>query len=368
MDKLKLLFLTGIVGIFTALTYFVFEFAVHNSIDLIWKILLNTERYRWRVFPLCISLTIVFFGFRHLLDKSTDRQESRSLGDGTSEISIKSFTKVLFIGFWSLVAGASLGPEGTLVPASVILGMYLSTKVLPDQKETMDAMKGAGLAALFTAFFHSFIIGFLSLFLMSLRSDKTKINLQMIWIAIVASGTSIITLYVIGPSNQFFNWPAYSLTFRLMDLAIAALLILVGYLITWSIYYSHNIAVYFRSFLLKYPWWVIAVSASLGLSILYFAGGPLIEFTGNKSIQPLFLQASTLGISGLLWILLLKILAIGWSKALWYRGGIIFPTFFVASVILAGIGQFYSEINFVLGIIAIMTGTLIADRRAKVIL
>jgi len=368
MDKIKLLFLTGIVGILTALTYYVFEFAVHNTIDLIWNTLLNTERYRWRVFPLSLTLTIVFFGFRHLLDKSTDRQESRSLGDGISEISIKNFTKVLFIGFWSLVAGASLGPEAILVPASVILGMYLSAKVLPDQKETMDAMKGAGLSALFTAFFNSFIIGFLSLLLLSLRSDKTKINLQMIWIAIVASGASIITLFIIGPSNQFFNWPEYSFKFRLVDLAIAVLLVLAGYLITWSIYFSHNIAVYFRSFLLKYPWWIIAISASLGLSILYYAGGPLIEFTGNKSIKPLFLQASTLGIGGLIWILFLKILAIGWSKALWYRGGMIFPTFFVASVIIAGVGQFYDEINFVLGIIAIMIGTLIADRRANVLL
>ncbi len=368
MDKLKLLFLTGIVGIFTALTYYVFEFAVHNSIDLIWNTLLNTGRYRLRVFPLSVTLTMVFFGLRHLLDKSTDRQESRSLGNGTSEISIKSFIKVLFIGFWSLVAGASLGPEAILVPASVIIGMYLSQKVLPDQKETMNTMKGAGLAALFTAFFHSFIIGFLSLFLMSLRSDKTKINLQMIWVAVVASGTSLITLNIIGPSNKFFNWPDYSFTFRLMDLAIAVLLLLAGYLVTWSIYYAHHIAVYLRNFLLRYPWWVVAVAASLGLSVLYFAGGPLIEFTGNKSIRPLFSEASTLGIGGLLWILFLKILAIGWSKALWYRGGMIFPTFFVASVILAGIGLFYNEINFVLGIVAIMAGALFADRRAKVLL
>ena len=368
VDKLKLLFLTGVVGVFTALTYYVFEFAVHNGIDLIWDTLFNTENYRWRIFPLCIALTIVFFGFRHLLDKSTDRQESHSLGNDTFDVSIKGFTKVLFIGFWSLVAGPSLGPEAILIPASVILGMYLSEKVLPDQEEAMNIMKGAGLVALFAAFFHSFFIGFLSLFVMSLRSDKIKLNLQLILIAMIASGTSTITLNIISPSNQYFNWPAYSLTFRLADLAIAILLISAGYFYTWSVHYSHNIAVYFRNFLLEYPWWVIAVSAGLSLSILYFAGGPLIEFTGNKSIQPLFLQANSLGIRGLLWILLLKIFAIGWSKALWYRGGMIFPTFFVAGVIVAGIGQFYSEINFMLGIVAIMTGALIADRRAKVLL
>ena len=82
-------------------------------------------------------------------------------------------------------------------------------------------------------------------------------------------------------------------------------------------------------------WWLRGLVAASGLSALYLLGGPLVEFTGNKSIVPMLNQAASLGAIGLIWLVVIKTATISWSKAMGYRGGLIFPTVFIASTLVA---------------------------------
>ena len=112
----------------------------------------------------------------------------------------------------------------------------------------------------------------------------------------------------------------------------------------------------------------VALIASLGLSALYIIGGPLVEFTGNKSIEPLVSQAPTLGVSGVLIVLIVKMFAIAWSKAMGYRGGLIFPMVFIASTLVVIAQLYFVNVDFGVGLIAAMIGILAAERKAKILL
>ena len=96
-----------------ALIYFYFEAAVHQGIELVWTDWLNTETRRWLVVPLCVVMSLIFFGVQHYLDPNSEKKESHGLGAMPGPTPAN-FAKVLFIGFLSLVAGASLGPEAIL--------------------------------------------------------------------------------------------------------------------------------------------------------------------------------------------------------------------------------------------------------------
>lgn len=366
MKKLAFLISVILVGIAVALVYFGFEFAVHHSITYIWDDLFNTSEKRILVIPLCVVLSFVFFGLQHRLDRKSETHEAHGLGGGEIDASLKNLGVILLIGFFSLVAGASLGPEAVLVPACMVVGAYMGTKLLKGQKEAVKGLAAAGIIALFAAFFHSFIIGFLAVFLVT-KQAKVKLSPQLAVVAILASAASTLTLNIIDPKTTFFYWPDYDWKIKLIDVGIAAILALVGYVLTFAIKGSHDIFAIIRNHDKISTWWQQALLASLGLSLLYLLGGTLVEFTGNQSIAPMINQAATLGVAGLLWIFFIKILAIGWSKAMGYRGGMVFPTIFAASVLVAIAFQFYADTNFMLALIGTMIGVLAAERRAKIL-
>ncbi len=145
-------------------------------------------------------------------------------------------------------------------------------------------------------------------------------------------------------------------------------LVVAGFLSIQLVSAVHDLADNVTSKPLKRHSWIVhAIVASVGLTCLYLIGGPLVEFTGNKSIVPMFEQASSLGLIGLVWILIVKSIAIAWSKALGYRGGMIFPTIFLASVLVAITQLYVSDLNGIYGIIAVVVGAFIANRKTRIL-
>ncbi len=366
MEKIRQLLGVIIASVAVAVVYYLFETSVHNSINFIWLNIFNTDTTRLLVVPLCISLTLVFFGLQHLLDKKSESHEAHGLGGGKIDTSFKKLGTILLIGFFSLVAGASLGPEAVLVPACIVVGGIIGNRLFKGDKKSIGAMAGASIIALFAAFFHSFFVGLLGIFLIT-KQAKTKINAEILVVAIIASATSYYTLKLIDPKTQFFNWPVYDWKIKLIDLAIALALVAVGYATTFAIKTSHNVFENIRELTNKYDWWAKALLAGVGLSSLYLMGGPLVQFTGNESIAPMLKQATSLGFVGLSWIFIIKVMAIAWSKSMGYRGGLIFPTIFVANILVAIATLFYKDTNFMLALIGAMAGVILADKKVKIL-
>ena len=367
MNKIKILLSCALVGVLVAVVYSVFETAVHGSIDFIWDTTFDTENIRLIIVPLSLFFSIIFFGLQHFLDPKSENKEEHSLGGGKINPSLKNLFTVLIIGYFSLLAGASLGPEAILVPASTITGAYVALKLFKNDQKLSKTLVAASVVALFTAFFHSFFVGVLSLLLIK-KISGVKISKELVTIGVVSAATSYFTLQVIDPANRYFTFPEFDLRVAVIDIIAGVFLIAAGYLATFSLKYIHKYIQILRIKSKVKTWWKQALVASLGLSAIFLIGGPLIEFTGNESIVPLIDESASLGVVGLLLILVTKLVAIGWSKAMGYRGGLIFPMIFVACILVV-ISQFYfTDSNFWAGFVAAMAGILAAEKKAKVLL
>ncbi|HVX48083.1 MAG TPA: chloride channel protein [Candidatus Saccharimonadales bacterium] len=364
MKRLWLLVATGFVGVIVALVYCYFEAAVHHGINLVWADWLDTGAHRWLVVPICLVVSLVFFGLQHYLDSSSEHNESHGLGEAPKP-TLTNFAKVLFLGFWSLVAGASLGPEAILVPACMIAGGYIGAKAFKHDGRGVKILGAAGFIALMAAFFHSFIAGMLGLLLIK-KQTKAPLNIFTVLVAVVASWA---TVYILGllSSPAFVSTPSSGWHFNTHSLLALAILVVAGYAVTYGLGASHGLITRLHQRIAGSQWWLRSLAAAAGLSALYLLGGTLVEFTGNKSIVPMLKQAASLGVAGLLWITVVKIVAISWSKAMGYRGGLIFPTVFVASVLVAIAKLHVPELNFIYGLIAVLVGVFAAERRVKIL-
>lgn len=347
------------------MTYFYFEYAVRHATSYVWDDLLDTGAHRLLVVPLCLALTLAYFGVQHLLDPKSEDHEAHGLG-AAPDPTVTNFVKVLAIGFLSLLAGASLGPEAILVPASIMLGGYLGARLADRRKQTLQLFGMAGFMALFTAFFNSFFVGILSLLLVRKQSG-IRITPGLIILAVAASGGSALMLAVLR-SSAYVETPGYSWALNLRDLALFAVLAAAGYLVTYGLGAAHDLSQRVVRPIKGRSWWLHGLTAGAGLSVLYLAGGSLVQFTGNESVVPMFKQSADLGLWGLLWLAIIKVIAIGWSKAGGYRGGLVFPTAFVAAVAVAMARLYVHDVNLIYGLIAVMAGALYADSRVKIML
>jgi len=367
LGKIKILATAILVGVAVALTYYIFEAGVSHGISFIWEDLFDTEHKRLLVVPICIVLTLVFFGLQHYLDPKSETHESHGLGEDQAKPKLSKFFTILTIGFFSLVAGASLGPEAVLVPACMVAGGIIGSKLLATESKAPQIVSAAAIIALFAAFFHSFWVGLLTIFLVK-KVAKADISTQLILLAILSSGASTVTLNIIDPANaQYFKFPTISWNIILVDIIFAIGVFILGYLSTFGLKHTHQYILKVVDILHIKLWWHHALLAGIGLSFIYILGGPLVQFTGNESIKPLLNDAKTLGIVGVLWIFVAKLLAIAWSKAVGYRGGLIFPMIFIASTFATMATLFNSKTNFMLVLIAGVIGIILADKKAKIL-
>jgi H+/Cl- antiporter ClcA len=364
MKRLQLLATTILVGIGVALTYHYFEEVVRESIDHVWDGWLNTGDHRLLLVPLCFAITLIYFGVQHYWDPGSEKQESHGLGD-MPRPSVINFVKILVIGFLSLLTGASLGPEAILVPACMMVGGYCGARLFHDDKSMVKLLSAAGFVGLFAAFFNSFFTGLLAILLVT-KQARVKLNAGLLLIAALASASTVLTLKQFD-SSAYTQLPAFSWGLKLDSLIALIVLVVAGYGATYGIGIAHDGFARIERVLAERDWWQRALVAAVGLSALYLAGGSLVEFTGNQSVLPMLGQAASLGFGGLLWIVIVKVLAISWSKAIGYRGGLIFPSVFVASVLVAMAHTIVHDINFIYGIIAVMAGLIAANAKVKIL-
>lgn len=361
---LRLLLVAIAVGLGVALTYFLFEGLVHTAIHLVWEEWLHTDTRRWLVVPLALVLTLLYFGVQHVLDARHEHTEAHGLGDAPKP-TLWHFFRVLIIGFLSLLAGAALGPEAILVPASVILGSLIGERLLRGEKQLPKYAAALGFIALLAAFFNSFITGMLGLLLVK---RQFKLPLKP-WFIAVSALTSLVAVGVLTmlESDSYVaagaSWvPSFASLAWLLAIAVFG----------WALPYVFK-TVYVPldaglGKLRRAHWGLRGLVAGGGLAALYLLGGTLVQFTGNESIQPMLAQAAALGLMGLLVVIIVKIIAIAWSKAAGYRGGLIFPMVFVLSTGIA-LAQLYTDaLPFTLALVVGAIAMLIGDRRAKVLL
>ncbi len=222
-----------------------------------------------------------------------------------------------------------------------------------------------GFIALLAAFFDSFIAGMLGRLLVT-KQVGAKLNLMFIGVAALASLTTILVLNLLE-SKAYAKLPPSQWHINIQGIAVLAALIIAGFAVVYAMHFFLQGITPIQTFLGGQVWWMRWLIASNDLSLLYLMGGSLVEFTGDESIMPMLHQAASLGVAGLVWVTIVKIAAISWSKGLSYRGGLVFPSVFVASTLVAIAQQFDPKFSFTLGLIAAMAGAIAANRKLKLL-
>lgn len=309
-------------------------------------------------------MSLAYFGLQHWLDRSSEGRIEHGLGD-VPKATISNVLKVLVIGCLSLLAGASLGPEAILVPAAMLVGLLFARQLFSKQAKLSQALAAAGLVALFVMFFNSLWFGALLGIFSINKQSKTKLTKQVVLLSLIAS-IAAYGVQLVTPSKPYLSIPAGSYSNSIEALIMAAVFVVIGYCLPYLLNLFFKLLNGVLSYAKKQAWWQTALLVGFGLSIIFLIGGPLIQFTGNESIVPMFDQAASLGFLGLAWVFFTKLLAIGWSHSFGYRGGLIFPMVFAASVIVM-MGSVYFDVNFTYSVIAVIAGMLAANNQSKVL-
>lgn len=352
-----------LIGAANALGLLGFEWLVDDLQELIWDDWAGSGDTRWLVVPLAIAGSIALsFTVRatrqpRMLPPHTDvLAEADEIRPGT----LRAIAVLLLIGVVSLVGGASLGPEGAVLPASVAFGAWVAGHRRSGTPAT-ELLVLSSIGALLVSFFGSPLPAPIPLLVMR-RQGKPLTRRSAIppllagvtaWAIVTAvrgnaQGRDILP--VSGDSTLEAVPPA---------LAMGVLAVLVGVLLRLVIRGTDR-----WTERLSRQWHWIAAGALFGavLGVLYLIGGESVQFSGQHGAQELYDDRSQYGAAALAGLLLVKLLATGWSISAGYRGGPAFPSVYMAvalslavTTVISGISESGVMIGAVAGILAEMT-------------
>lgn len=326
---LKLLALSAILGVASAIAFLGFEYIVNHGTDYIWNTLFDTDQTRWRVVPLAIGLSVIYsatlfvFGQKRVIEPHLDPLESKE--DGSKKLpDIKDIAAIFIIGFTSLLAGASLGPEASLVAVCSGLGLWLAKK--SGAKEGAKLLALCGVGALLVGFFGSLLPIALALLMMFQQQKKFS---ALMAVPVVCCLAAYGTLYLVGHSDGFGAIPAGD-TSNLQDYLWAFIL---GAICT-PIAVNLRRAVSFlyqrvKSATPKTHWTVSAGLFGAVLGLLYLIGGESVQFSGSVGTTQLLQNSTTYSLLALAGLLVVKLAVTAWSLAAGYRGGMVFPSIYI---------------------------------------
>lgn len=353
------LLISAIVGLSIALIYYGFESFFTAAIEWLWLDTLHTNTSRLLVVPVTVVMGLLYFTVLRSLDPKPDPKAERLLALPTNP-SLKKIVIILVIGFFSMLAGASLGPEAILFPACLVAGLLLSQHA---HKNDRKLMAYTAFTALMAAFFSSLLVGALSIILL-VKNFKKRLP-ELVVYNIVACAVTVFILKVIFGKGAYVSLPA-PYHFGVAEIIGVIALFFFGMTATYILQGAFVVSRYVHAGYKEISWYWVALVSSLILGIIYCIGGNLIRFTGNHSIEPMFEQASSLGVLGLVGIVIMKNVAIAWSRTAGYRGGMIFPTILVGATVAAIGNQLGLQVNTTLGTIAALIGIFFAGRGTKI--
>ncbi len=334
-----LLGLAFLIGVINAAVLVVFEFVAIEGAVWLWNDLLHADTHRWLVIPVALVLGLALTAtYRLCKTPRINTETSGALMEelGKSPANLKGLSAVLAIGAVSLLAGASLGPESSLMLFAGGVSAYLATRV--KGSEVKQTLMLASIGALFVAFINSLFMMVLPLLFLAQQWKKTPSSskTQAVLVVLVAGIASYLTLHLI---HWLLGTTAHAVIPPLpnaaaIDYATALLLGLVaGFLAVllngsvrffskWSLWYTNTVT-------FKGSSWLFGGLAGLLLGVLYFIGGPMVQFSGRSGSELLMEQGAALGVGTLLGMVAVKLLATALSAGSGYRGGLVFPAIFI---------------------------------------
>ncbi len=325
---LALLALAIALGTVNGLVFLGFEWVVDHGTDWLWNDVVDSDAQRWRVVPLAIVLSVALSLVLRLVREPRwtppHVDPLHAAEDDAPAPTVRALGVILLVGAASLLAGASLGPEASLVATATGLGAWTVQRAALGPTGRVLILASAG--ALLAAFFGSVVPLAIPLVLLVQRTGRLPI--AAVVPIVVAGLASLGTLRLIqGDIEGFGQIP--SLPIHARDYAAAALLGLLavplGALLRWAIVRLGGLTERIEA---RSPWWAAAIAFGAVLGLLYLAGGESVQFSGSQGTAILLDSSQDKTALALVGIVVVKLVVTAWSAASGYRGGLVFPSVF----------------------------------------
>jgi H+/Cl- antiporter ClcA len=352
-----------LIGAANALGLLGFEWLTEHLTDLIWNDWAGSNETRWLVLPLAmagsvaLSLTVRATRQTRMMPLHTDvLAEVDEAKPGT----LRMIAVLLLTGVVSLVGGAALGPEGAVIPASIALGAWVAGRQRTSGPGT-ELLVLSSIGALLVSFFGSLIPAPIPLLIMR-RQGKPLTRRSAIPPLLAGLTAWAIVSLIHGHTQSPDILPIDSgggLSAILPALVLGMLAVLVGVLLRLIIRSTAGLTQR-----LDRLWHWIAAGAFFGavLGVLYWIGGESVQFSGKEGTHLLYDDRAHYGAAALLGLLLVKLLATGWSVSAGYRGGPAFPSVYMGVALslaittaIPSVSETGAMIGAIAGILAEMT-------------
>jgi H+/Cl- antiporter ClcA len=351
-----------VTGVLVALVFLGFEWVVNEGTDWLWDDVVHTNQDRWRVIPLAIVLSLAFALILRVLRQprvGVVHTDPLAGGEDPPDATLSGLAVILVVGAASLLAGASLGPEASLVAASAALGTMFA-----GGRRSRQLFVLAAIGALLVVFLGSLVPVLLPLLMIYRQQKRLPIGAALVVIvtSLVAYG---VLLLIKGKAEGYGDIPA-STHLAVKDFFIALGLGICGFLVgaalKWAVDHASRRTAKIDQ---RWPWLVAAVLFGTGIGVLYLIGGQTVEFSGRQGTGMLVQDHAGDTALALAGLVVVKLLVTGWSLASGYRGGLVFPSIYAGTAMsllavalfsdLSGPG---ASIGAISGLIAAMTAPI----------
>ncbi len=357
----------GIVGGIVATTYYL---VLEGFMHLVWHTLperlapfftesFPATNYVWiaaSVGGLLVGLTLYLMGLPGEVSFVVEKVHD------PGRIDIKQTPAMVVASLFSIVAGGSAGPEAPLVQVNGSIGGWMAQR-LGLTLRTTRIFTFCGMAAALGAFFGAPLGG--ALFALEIPHRRGLEYYEALIPATLAAILSFVVFRLttglsIGGMYHFTSIPALTLinlaegaVLGAIGAAVAALFVLVFRTVGWLTRPLEH-----RTILLA-----TLGGLSIGLIALVF---PQTLFFGEREIETIIETGSTFGVTMLLLIGLAKMLAISCTLHSGFRGGFIFPLFYIGAAVGLAIALGFPQVNPTIGMVCMMAAVNVAITKTPI--
>ncbi len=366
----QMILYSAVIGIAGGLVATAYYYVLEGSLHLFWHTLpdfvspylppgIPTWNYVWiatTIGGLLVGLTLRFMGLpgevAFVVDKVHD----------PGRIELRQTPAMIVASLVSITAGGSAGPEAPLVQINGSFGGWLGEK-LKLTPVTTRVLTLCGMSAALGAFFGAPLGG--ALFALELPHRRGLEYYEAVIPSVLSAILSFCvfrftTGLTIGGMYHFAAIPKLSL----MNLAEGTLLGALGALVAIIFVFL------FRSIghLSEYIAHRTILLATLGglLIGLIAVAFPQTLFFGEKEIATIVETGSTFGVTLLLMIAFAKMLAVSCTLHSGFRGGFIFPLFYIGAAVGLAVALAFPQIHPTIGMICMMAAVNVAITKTPI--
>lgn len=360
---LKLLLLTAVLGLISAVVTFVFVVLVNTGQQIIWE---QTAAATGLATPLFTVLICAMGGLlvgalvKVFGDHTGIFAELIAEFGVTGRFNYRHAPGIVLTALVSLIAGGSLGPEAPMADACGGIGTWLADRLKLDERSTRS-LGFSGLSGMLAAFITSPFGGAI----LSLESARAGISYPWtLFPSLLASAIST-TVFVMLTGTFFgrlYSFPDYQPVLK--DLLLAVPLGLIGAL-AGAIFI---LAVAWLRKVMRPLQHRLILRGFIGGIGLGIAGAlmPLVLFSGEAETTVLIDQAAQIGVISLIGLAVVKLLITSLCLATGWKGGYIFPTMFAGVALGMAANLLFPEIPLAVAVSATMGGAMVTTMKAPI--